>query len=295
MRSSINGSVIKSTTIELISPKLVDSPAFERFNQRQSVIKGASIVYNLALTDYEQNLPDYNPASLEIQVDYQNLSPLIREEEVLKLILQARKEAEMIIDDARKEAELILKEAYAERETLRQNMEEAIREEVIPQAQTEGYQKGIRDAEEEAEKTRKQAKKYLLIAQTALMEEFKRVDKELVDLCIKITERIIHSSLYVEPTGLLNIIRTLTLMPREKQNLKIHISNEDWEWFKRLSDEDKPPYAVIVNESLKSGDAFLECEEGIFDARIDSQLAKMEQFLLEELANGRLDGSGQED
>jgi flagellar assembly protein FliH len=77
--------------------------------------------------------------------------------------------------------------------------------------------------------------------------------------------------------------------------MRIHLSGKDWEWYKLLPPEDKPPYPVIVDESLKPGDTTLECAEGIFDARIHSQLEKIGQYLFEELDHGGLDGFNQKD
>lgn len=281
MKSFISSTVIKNTTVEIVSPKLVESPDSQRHVHRQSVIKGTAVVEQFAMSNYAQM----------VESNYKNVVSLVDQEEVSTLLLQAKKEAEHLIAEARREAEIILQTAQAERDTLKDTLVESIREEVIPLAQTEGYEKGVKKAEKEAENIRKQAKNYLQLAQSALMDEFQRVDKELLGLSLKISERIIHSTLSAEPSRLLNIIRSLTLMPREKTNMKIHISNGDWEWFKKLPEEDKPPYLIVIDESLGTGDTFLECEEGIFDGRIDSQMDKIEQYLLEELKDGRLDGS----
>lgn len=291
MKSFINSTVIKNTTVEIVSPKLVEFPDSERYVHRQSVIKGTAVVEQFEMSDYTQTRSLYNSVSSQVEPNYQNVVSIVEQEDVSNLLLKAKEEAEHLITEAKKEANLILQTAQAERDTLKEAMTESIREEVISSAQAEGYEKGLHNAEKEADKIRKQAKNYLQLAQSALMDEFQRVDKELLGLSLKISERITHASLSVEPSRLLNTIRNLTLMPREKTNIKIHISNGDWEWFKKLPEEDKPPYSIIVDESLGIGDSFLECEEGVFDGRIDSQLDKIEQFLLEELKNGRLDGA----
>lgn len=292
MKSFISSSVIKSTTVEIISPKLVHS--IERNIQKQTVLKGLAVSENSVMPKSEHDLPNYRSMSLQLETDYKSPVNSVEQEEISVLLLQAKKEAEHLVAEAQKEAKLILQAARDETDMLRDDLEASIREEVMSLAYAEGYQKGIKEAEEEAVKITKQAKNYLQLAQTALMDEFHRVDKELLSLCMKISERIIHSTLSLEPCRLLHIIRNLTLMPREKKNLKIHISKEDGEWFKKIAEEDKPPYPVIIDESLRAGDSFLECQEGIFDGRIDSQLDKVQQFLLEELGNGELDGTSQE-
>ena len=215
MKSSINSSVIKSTTIEIISPKLVESPSFERYRQKKSVIKGTAVVENLVMTNYDQTMSDYNPASLYAENAYKNIVSLAEQEEISDLLLQAKREAEHLVAEAKKQADLILQTALEDRDSLRETLEKSIKEEVIPLAHAEGYDKGLTDAKEEAEKIRMQAKKYLQFAESALKDEFQRVDKELLSLCIKISERIIHSSLSLEPSRLLNVIRDITLIDRK--------------------------------------------------------------------------------
>lgn len=267
MKSSIKSSILKRTTVEIVSPVLVEGPNLE-------------IIYSKQVPVQEY--------SGEIAV-------LTLSNEESDIIVQAKAEANRIISEARAKAEAILLSAQNDSETMKKTVEESVRSEILPLARAEGYDKGIKEAEEEAGRIRKQASEYLNFAQKALRDEFNRVDKDLINLCIKISERILHATLTVEPTKLLSIIRNLTLLPKERKNIKIYLSNEDWEWYQRLPPENVPPYQVVIDESLKAGDTFLECEEGVFDAGIDSQLGKIEQYLLEESENGRLDSASQKD
>lgn len=284
MKSFTSTSILKSTTVEIISPKLVKSPEIQRLSYKQPVIQGTALELPVLNHSYPKGLAA-DTAGIAASLDHEEVSALLR---------QAKAEADRIVNDAKKKAEMMLKEAEEERASLRKEFEDSVRKEVIPLAKAEGYNQGLAEAQKETQRLRNQAKNYLELARCALKDEYARVDKELVALCLKICECITHSTLTLQPTNLLNIIRNLALMPHEKQNMKIHISGEDWEWFRELPAEDLPPYQIIVDESLRAGDTFLECEEGIFDARINSQLEKIEQYLLEELGNGGLDGSSQE-
>jgi len=286
MKLSTRSSILKSTSVEILSPRIVECPDLEKEFKKLSMPHGVPADFSVFADQSE---------SLLVKEQVLEYTLAKGQEEALALITQSKLEAENIIAEARQKAQQILSQAQQESEAIRQSVEQAVRDEVLPLAQAEGYEKGLLEAAGEADRIRKQAKAYLELAQRILMDEFHRADRELVNLCLRICERIVHSTLSLQPDKLLSIIRNLTLLPREKEGLKIHLAAKDWEWYKKLPAEDKPAYSVIVDETLRPGDAYLECAEGVFDARINSQLDKMEQFLLEELDHGRLDGFSEKD
>ncbi|NLI94173.1 MAG: flagellar assembly protein FliH [Peptococcaceae bacterium] len=289
MKLFTKSSILKSTTVEITSPRILESPDLEKEYKKFAKRQGVPLEFPVLSTPGEAQLAE---ESAEIQT----VSPLDRmKEESNTILLQARQQAEQILVDARNKAEEIIRTAQEDSMALRKSVEEEVQQVIIPLAQAQGYEKGVKEAVEEAERLRKQSKAYLEMAQNILMDELHKADKELVRLCLVISEKILHSVLEFEPERLVSMIRNLTLLPREKEGIKIHLSGRDWEWYKMLPLEDKPPYPVIVDETLKPGDAFLECAEGVFDARINSQLEKIEQHLFEELDHGRLDGFSKKD
>lgn len=288
MKLFTRSSILKSTAIEIISPILLECEAPSEY-LLLSMSKARQATIEKENTAASEKIPNSS--------EEENIISSKEEwsAEGTNLIAQAKIEADHIIAEAREKAEELLKTAQLQSEDLRKSIENVVREEIIPLARAEGLEQGLEEAEREANLLRKQAKDYLELAQKVRKDEFDRVDQELINLCLHISEKIIHTSLSFDSRKLINIIRNLTLMPREKEGIKIHLSLSDWEWYKELPNEDKPSYPVIVDESLKMGDSFLECAEGIFDARIKSQLEVMEQYLLEGLEHGRLDGVSKAD
>lgn len=262
--------ILKNSTVEITSPRFLECSIPKRDYKKQNILCEVPVAEFPFLIASEE-------------------SP--QEQET---ITKAKTEAENILAEARKKAEELLKSAQEQSAELRRKLEDELRKEIIPLAQAEGRQKGLEAAELEAESIKKQAKNYLELARKVFQDELDKADQELVGFCLQICERIIHSSLSIEPTKLLNVIRNLAVMPWEKEGIKIHLSPKDWEWYKALPAEDKPPYPVIIDESLQVGDSFLECAEGVFDARIDSQLETLKLYLFEELDHGRLEGIGKE-
>ena len=63
------------------------------------------------------------------------------------------------------------------------------------------------------------------------------------------------------------------------------MATEDTRWL----EGDQSPCPWVIDESLKQGDCFLECQEGIFDARLNVQLDRLEHALREELEHGSME------
>ncbi|RNC29564.1 MAG: hypothetical protein AWM53_00562 [Candidatus Dichloromethanomonas elyunquensis] len=281
MKLFTRSSILKSITVEVTSPRILESPDLERDYRKFAKPQGVPLEFPMLSAPGEGRAAE--------SAGTQSESGNHIQEESNNVFVEAKRQAEQVLAEARNQAAEIIRNAQTESIALRKTIEEQVRQEVTPLAHAEGYENGLREAKEEAELIRKQSRLFLEMAKKVLQDEFHKVDTELVQLCLKISERVIHSTLQAEPERLLNIIRNLSLLPREKEGIKIHLSGKDWEWYKTIPAEDKPLYPVIVDETLKAGDTFLECAEGVFDARVNSQLEKIEQYLYEELDHGRLD------
>jgi len=287
MKLSTKTSVLKSKVIEITSPRILESPDPEKYRNRTDVYDTSSALAVLSVTEDRTVMEQCVTETASVAEE--DWGP-----EVSDILAKARAEADELIAEAQKTSAEIIENARKESEALTVEYQEKVKSEIAPVAFTEGYNKGLEEAQSQADVITQQARNYLEMAQKILADEFNKADRELADLCLKICSRIIHTSLDIDPEILLGIIKNLTLLPSDKQSIKIHLSSKDWDWYKDLPAEYKPGYPVIVDETLKAGDAFLECSEGIFDARIELQLEKIEKYLKEELKYGRLEGTGPE-
>jgi len=197
--------------------------------------------------------------------------------------------ARVIVAEAELAAKELLARAQHEREHLREEFTIRLREEIRAEAYTDGYQAGLGEGLQAAEKVQAEAYALLDLAQRALDSEYIRAQEQLLGLSLKIAERITRSELSMEPKKILNIIHELALLPQEQGEWRLHLAPNDWEWVVQLPTGEQLPYSLVKDETLRPGDCFLECQEGLFDARLDSQLDKLEQHLREELAHGKLE------
>ncbi|HBW36435.1 FliH/SctL family protein [Desulfosporosinus sp. BICA1-9] len=266
MRLSINGRVVKSYDVEVSTPRMVENQ--EGFQQLGNILRVVSVS--------EEDQPSTNQEYL----DWRETS---YEEE-------AKAKAAIILAEAKASAEQIIVQAQAESERLRQEVLKSAQDELYPAAKAEGYKEGRLAGEAEGKlageaegkRLTEQANQLFQLAQRAVQEEYSKVDELLLRLAIKIAERLVRASLAVEPQRLLAIIQALTLLPQERQGWRLHVSPHDVGWL----EGHQIPCPWVIDESLKLGDCFLDCQEGVFDARLEAQLDKLEHTLREELEHG---------
>ncbi|MDR3600711.1 MAG: FliH/SctL family protein [Desulfosporosinus sp.] len=258
MRLSIKGRIVKSYNVEIAAPRIV-----ECINCFQDLVRP------LPVPQAEEEVPPLLP-------------DLVSKMGPSALEIEAKEKAVLILAEAETSAQEIRALAQAESERLRQEVIETAQAEVYPVAQANGYQAGLEAGEAEGKRLAHSANQLFQLAQRAVQEEYAKVDEALLTLALKIAERLVRASLAVDPQRLGGIIRALSLLPQEREGWRLHVASEDARWLQ----ENPPPCPWEADESLSPGDCFLECQEGIFDARLEAQLDKVEQVLREELEHG---------
>ncbi|MGC7870285.1 FliH/SctL family protein [Desulfosporosinus sp. SYSU MS00001] len=273
--------IVKSWDVEVSTPHLVKWTP--KVVHADPILKDVSGDDQTAQSSVEDELPESSLTSETQEAIRVSLDQAKKEAQEIKA--KAETEAQEILKRAEAEAETILSQAQNEVERLRSEVIQSVRAEVYPAAKAEGYQAGMAEGQAEGSRLSQNANMLLQLAQHAVQEEYAKVDAELLHLAIKIAERIVRSALTVEPQKMLSTIQALALLPQERQGWILHAAKEDAGWLQ----EYQLPCPWIVDESLNQGDCFLECQEGIFDARLNAQLDKLEHILREEFNYGSLD------
>lgn len=302
MKLSTRSRVVKSHTVEVSVPRLVECQ-----NEEFQLLGGhLAVVRNVEESDAGVvRLGNWiEPLGSGPEAKLANSSEVNLE---LNPVRTLEVQASEVLTEAKAHAQAILAQAQAEAEQLRANAQtevteqmQKLREEVSAQAYTEGFEKGFNQgliegraqAEHEAERRRKEAKALVELAERAVQEEFSKVDQELLHLVIKIAERVLRASLEISPDLLLHQVRALALFPQEREGTSLHVSPEDFAWLMASDTQDQLQVALVSDDTLHPGDSFIECSEGIFDARLDAQLARLEHLLREELRHAGLEQAG---
>ncbi|HWQ43429.1 MAG TPA: FliH/SctL family protein [Desulfosporosinus sp.] len=270
MRLSISGRVVKSYDVEVSTPRMVEcNECFQQLGDHLTV-----------LSVPEKDLKLENLEHLE-HPEHPEHPGLV----VTSIETEAKEKAAVILAEAEIYAQEIRAQAEADQQRLRQEVIQTAQAEVYPAAQAEGYQAGFQAGEAEGESLSLKANQLFQLAQRAVQEEYAKVNEVLLHLAMKIAERLVRASLAVEPQRLVGIIQAVTLLPQEREGWRLHVAPDDARWL----EGNQPPCPWVSDESLSPGDCFLECQEGIFDARLEAQLDKLEHILREELEHGSVE------
>lgn len=279
MKLYIKGRVVKSHEVEVSAPRLVEWN--EGFQQLDACLT--------VLTETVEATGSARPEWLNPSLAEAEALEKAAQEKAAQILAEAEESARTVLAQAEARAQEILVQAQEDLERLRQKVAESTRAEVHPVAQAEGYQAGFAQGEAEGKRLIEKANKFFQLAQRAIQEEFDKVDEDLLHLAFKIAERLVRSSLAVEPQRLVEIIRALMLLPQERLGWRMHVASEDVAWLESLPEGSLPPCPLVNDDLLSPGDCFLECQEGIFDARLEAQLDKLEHTMREEIENGGLE------
>lgn len=281
MKSFIRQRVVKSQTVEVLIPRLVEckNEEFERLSNRLTVVH--EVTEENAAGELNQDIKETTLQEIENEAD--------------SLITEAELKAQAILAQAQADAEHIRANAQIEADELKKK----VSEEAAAQAQAEGYEKGFSQGQAEgmakvrpeAERKLQETNAILQLAQHAAKEEWSKAETDLVHLALKIAERVVRSSLAITPELLLNQIKALTLFPQSREGWLLHVSPDDFTWLSQADIQAQLQVNCVSNDTLHPGDCFLECSEGIFDARLEVQLDHLEYLLKEELKHGELESA----
>ena len=171
----------------------------------------------------------------------------------------ARTEAERVVQKARQRAREVVEVALAEAESIR------------AAARDEGARRG-----------RAEAARELLLSATEHRAALEAARDDIVRLALAVARRILSEEIRVAPERTGAMVRAAIATAPGAHVLRLHAHPDDAERA-RAAVADADPEGRIeirVDPSLSRGDCVLETAGGSIDARIDSQLAALEEELL---------------
>ncbi len=278
--------IVKSNAVEVTTPCLVECE-FEEF---QVLSDHLAVVRNKEeLSEQKSTFSEL----MEVEEARENYLGEAKEEaeKILAEAEQLRTQGEVFLKQAQEEAEKLREEvlatAQAEAQKLKEEVTQKAYEEGFSQGLDQGHKEGWQKGEKEAQALIAQGENTLKLARKAAHEEWSKVDEIMLKLALKVAEKIVKAHIQIQPETLVQRIRALSLLPEEREDWKLHVSSLDYKWLSQgIGEELGIP--LFEDQTLMEGDCFLECGEGIFDARLEVLLDRCEQLLREELRHGQL-------
>ncbi|MEL1136113.1 FliH/SctL family protein [Desulfitobacterium sp. THU1] len=295
MRSYIRARVVKCNAVAFSDPCVVEqTEELQLLGKNLSLLKNQKNSFTQEehfqplsinrVEEVEQTEEIEEGANRQLQEAQAQAEKIIAEAE------QKHAEALLALEQAKKEAADLLEKARVEAEDFAKKLHEEVSQEAYQEGHAQGLAQGLEEGRvqgtSEAELIKSEAQKILGLAQKAAQEEWSKVDETMLQLALRVAERILRVQIQAHPEYLLQRIRALSLLPEEREGWKLHVSLADYAWLTQSAEDISIP--LLEDQTLAAGDCFLECSEGIFDARVEAQLDRCEQLLREELRHDRL-------
>jgi len=216
------------------------------------------------------------------------------EEQVVRVIDEAKAEAARIIEQAEEQAaklrERMEQEFAAWEATRRQELEaelEGLRQAVRNQAYREGYASGEQAAEEKWHQELETAARVLREATAMKSEIIGEAEPFLLNLSVQIAETIIGRQLSLEPEWALEMVRNVLARERRKGLVTLCVSPEQFPYIREAREElrmvldSQAELQIVPDSSVRGYGCVVRTDFGTLDARIDAQLMEIKQALLQ--------------
>ncbi|AGB40627.1 flagellar biosynthesis/type III secretory pathway protein [Halobacteroides halobius DSM 5150] len=204
-----------------------------------------------------------------------------------QIVIEAKKEAEQIIDDAKEEARQIKQQAKQE--------VEAKVEAAVADAKEEGYQAGFNQGQAKAQDEVTDRVNHLIDNINAEVNKVsKLLDKELstykvemIQLAIAISKRVIRQELTLNSKAVKAIVEDTLSLIDDDTGIKVRVNPSDLEVLDGAQEElvvangRLDTIQLVADQSIELGGCIIETDFGGIDATISSQLAEIENKLLE--------------
>lgn len=198
--------------------------------------------------------------------------------------------AQVLKTDAEQSARQIQKEAQEKAQQLiaeAQEQVEKIRADALKQGQAEGHEKGYADGSAEAARLVERMHKMLDAVMQRRQEILDETEHQIVELVILIARKIIKTISENQKSVILGNVLSALKKVKGRGDITIRVNLEDV----KLTTEHTKDFiqhvegvkgiTVLEDSSVERGGCIVETDFGAIDARISSQLAELEEKILE--------------
>lgn len=186
---------------------------------------------------------------------------------------EVQEEAEAIIADAQSTAETIINDANAQADGIREQAMEAGRQ--------EGFEEGIRQANEELAQQRENLSEMERTLVAEFEEKQSNMEKELVDIIAQLYEKVFSVNFSDDKNIVLHLVENAVSHAEGSKQLLIRANEDAIEVIKEKKEELQSRVGsdvtldLIPDALLKEGECLIETDGGIFDCSIDTELKNL--------------------
>jgi len=116
---------------------------------------------------------------------------------------------------------------------------------------------------------------------------FSRVEPEIATLAVSVAEKVVAQEISTQPEIVLNLVRNSMKRMKERESLRVRLNPDDLEMVRAARDDligavdGVRGLDLVEDRRVGRGGCVVESRNGNLDARIKTQLAKMERVITE--------------
>jgi len=192
----------------------------------------------------------------------------------------AQTEVEQMIDRARQQADIIIRSARAEAQT------------VLDEARKEGLRAGMTEAIGRCDELIQRIEDDIASLQAEREEFIERLEPEVLKLCLSIAEKIIRHEVKTDHRVVLRAIKACLRRVKNNGEVFVRVSPEEIEGVRAKRDElvgildGVATVSVVDDRRVSPGGCVVETATGDLDARIETQLERIEKRLQDTYEDG---------
>jgi flagellar assembly protein FliH len=205
--------------------------------------------------------------------------------------LQAKKELQnQHLQEVKAEAEQMLAAAKLKIEEQKKQWE-TDRQELVEQAQLEGYQKGFATGQQEGLQSYQasiaEAKRLAVLAQQDYEATVEASEDAVLELGLKLAEKVLHAELTAGKERYVQLVKGAISDWKERSDVRIFVHPDSYELVLQQKEElavlagKDFDISILPQHDMQAGGCMLETKHGRIDASIDSQLTVLRDKLFE--------------
>ncbi len=226
------------------------------------------------------------------QIDEQDLVPNIEKikEQAGEILRETEQMVKELIETARLESEKIIKSANEEAtRTVSEGREKIkkIEDEAQQQGWQDGYEHGLRSAEQEYFNKIEEAQNLVEKAHKERQEVIVGSEDEIVQLAIAVARKVIGHELATNPDTIVDIVKRAIQKVTDREELTIRVNPDNLDCAINSQDEITQSVKgvrklkILSDPTVSLGGCVVESPNGTVDARMERQLNEIEQALME--------------
>jgi len=198
-------------------------------------------------------------------------------EEIEKVLEEAREQAQQIIDDANEQAQQIINDANSQAQS--------IFDEARANGEAEGNEKGYAEGLARAEEKEREVEEKAAALSAEYEELVSELEPKMVDTLTGIYSHVFGIDLAGRNDIVFNLLKDTIRNIDSVKNYLVHVSKDDHEYVLENRDEltaglgSSVTVEVIEDVTLTAGNCFIETEGGIFDCSLGTELELLKKEL----------------